>query len=133
MKLPIWVYSIPYKDGGRCLEGADCWGLVVLLYDYFYKTHLPEYPYIKLPSITDTEATSEQIKEELKVQDLFFEVSDPEFGDVILINVRGEPLHIGFCLDEKTMIHTEERHGVVIENFMEMKWKTKISGFYRKL
>lgn len=130
--IPTWVYTLPYVEGGRTKQGADCWGLVVLLYKELFNTVLTDYSEITLPSIKECHQTSEKLQEVLTEQKMFYEVNSPEFGDVILLNVLGEPLHIGFCLDSKTMIHTGRKHGVVIENFTEMKWKRKIAGFYRK-
>lgn len=130
--IPTWVYTLPYIEGGRTKQGADCWGLVVLLYKELFNITLTEYGDITLPSIKECHQTSKRLQQELVNQKMFYEVSSPEFGDVILLNVLGEPLHIGFCLDSKTMIHTGRKHGVVIENFTEMKWERKIAGFYRK-
>lgn len=131
MKLPSWVFTVPYVEGGRNKEGFDCWGLVVVLYKHFYNISLNEYPDITLPSIKECSGTSEKLKVELKNQTDFYEVVSAEFGDVILLNVYGEPLHIGFCLDNEAMLHTDRKHGVAIENFTGLKWNRKIAGFYR--
>lgn len=130
--IPTWVYTLPYVEGGRTKQGADCWGLVVLLYKELFDIYLTTYQDITLPSIKECHETSEKLQAVLMGQQMFEEVDNPEYGDVILLNVLGEPLHIGFCLDDTTMIHTGRKHGVVIENFTEMKWKRKIAGFYRK-
>lgn len=130
--MPTWVFTIPYVEGGRDIKGADCWGLIILLYKHFYDEDLETYPEITLPSIKACREASEKLQKALLGQTQLSKVDTPQFGDAVLINVMGEPLHIGFCIDETQMIHTGKNHGVVIENFREMKWKTKISGFYRR-
>jgi len=132
MIVPLWVYSLPYIEGGRSRDGVDCWGLIVLLYKHFYNVELDTYPDIRLPSIKEYCETADRLKKEIAKQSYFIEVDAPLCGDVILMNILGQPIHIGFCLDNSNMIHTGREHGVVIENFTETKWKSRIAGFYRK-
>lgn len=133
MKIPPWVFLIPYADSGRDRSGADCWGLILILYDHLDYGALEPYSEITLPTLRHRKETSEKLQSVLETQTQFEEVSEPTFADVILLNVKNEPLHIGFCLDKQTMIHTTKETGVVIEDFTGMKWINKIAGFYRAL
>jgi len=131
MKIPEWVYSLKYVDGGRDKSGVDCWGLIVVLNKELRNIDIPDYPSIVLSGLDTCEKTSGELKKQLGSQNLFHEVNTPEYGDAVLINVMGNPLHIGFVLDDSMMLHTGRKHGVVTENFRGMKWKSKIAGIYR--
>lgn len=131
IEIPTWVHILPYVVGGRSRDGVDCWGLVVILYKEIYDQDVPEYPHVLMPNLDDSRRASREMLLELNRQTLFHQVDKPQAGDVILLNVLGDPLHIGVILGDNTMIHTGRSHGVVIENYMETKWKSKIAGIYR--
>lgn len=132
VKIPYWVWTIPYEAGGREVSGADCWGLILILYREFFSISLPEYCNLMYVPGGELEGTSESIFKEFSKGHVFQEVDVPDFGDVVLIEMLGNPVHIGFCLNSKQMIHLSAGSGVSIENFTEGKWNRKISGFYRK-
>jgi len=129
--IPNWVFTLPYVEGGRDRSGVDCWGLIIVLYQHYFNVKLPDYSNITLPSLDDCENTSHKLEEKLLEQSMFEEVEEPKFGDVVILKVLGYPIHIGFVLDSKRMIHTGRSHGVTIEKFTEKKWINKIVGFYR--
>lgn len=134
MKIPNWVYAIPYEGGGRTLEGADCWGLIVLLYKEIYGRDLPEFPSIGVKdyrSVEQSEVTSKEITRLLGTRPEVEKVISGSEGDLLILRVLGEPVHIALAIDDKHMIHTGRTHGVVVENYMEQKWKSKIMGIYK--
>lgn len=132
-KIPMWVWTIPYVPGGRTRDGADCWGLIVILYEEFLSINLPEFGNLAYYPGSKVSNTSEQVFTEFNKEEVFTKVYSPKYGDVVLIDMMGFPVHIGFCLDDKHMIHLSRASGVTIENFTEGKWNRKISGFYRKV
>lgn len=134
MKLPNWAYTVPYKGGGRTKEGADCWGLVVLLYQEMYGIHLPEFPNVGVVDYKDaeqSEVTSKEITRLLGTRPEVEKVEVASQGDLIILRVLGEPVHIAFALGDNLMIHIGRTHGVVVENYMEAKWKSKVMGIYK--
>lgn len=126
------ILMIPYELGGRSESGMDCWGLVVMAYKELFGIDVPTYD-STVWSVSNSHITSEDIKNHLKSSAPFVEVENPKYGDFVLINILGDPVHIGFMLDSKTMIHTSEKTGVVCENIGSIKWKKRIEGFYRHL
>lgn len=131
MKLPSWVFTVPYVEGGRTKKGVDCWGLCVLLYDEVLSISIPSYGNVYYQDMSNYEDTVDSIAEIKAAQDMFEVVDVPTEGDLVLCTYRGQPLHIGFIVDENTMIHASPKNGVVIENFRGLKWQNKIIGYYR--
>ncbi len=125
------VFNIPYKECGRDYDGIDCWGLVVLCHKELLGIEIPIYEDILLTSMSNYKSTTAQITEQMNSYFPFDEITSPKFGDSVLINMLGQPLHIGFVLDATTMLHTTQRTGVVSETFRGLKWQKRIKGFYR--
>lgn len=125
------LQEIPYVEGGRDLSGCDCWGLVILYYSHVYGFDMPKFEDIYYRSSVDYETTVESIEIEKNKLGIFEEQITPEQGDIVLINARGRPLHMGIVLDNTDMVHTDKRHGVVIESYKGAKWVNRIVGFYR--
>ena len=126
------VLNVPYKEGGRDYSGVDCWGLCILAYQEIMQIQLPLFSNIYYKDMSNYQETVDNLlnkKDEL--DEIFEEVNDPQFGDLILCTMLGRPLHIGFVIDRKRMLHTSPQHNTVIENFGGNKWKNKIVGFYR--
>lgn len=59
----------------------------------------------------------------------FQRVSEPRYGDIILIKVKGLESHIAVYLDDGLMLHTTESTGSVIDR--THKWARTFVGFYR--
>lgn len=110
----------------------DCWGLVVMAYKDLFSIEVPTYNHT-VWSVSNSDITSEDIKEHLETSAPFIEVDSPKYGDFVLLNILGNPVHIGLMLDDKTMVHTSEKTGVVCENIGGIKWKKRVKGFYRHL
>jgi len=129
--LPVHFYTIPFVEGGRDEKGADCWGLIVLLYKYFFDVELEKFTGVAATD-KDFNLAVDRINKEIEEHKNFYEVTEPQFGDIILLRVHGRPIHVGFCLDKSTMVHTGKGYGVVTEKFTEMRWNNRVLGFYRK-
>lgn len=125
------IMFTPYVECGRTIDGFDCWGLVIVCYKELLGISIPTYEDIVLPSMSNYKKTSSQISEQLSSYFPFTQVDDPNFGDFILINMNGQPLHIGFVLNKDDMLHTSSSSGVVIESYRGLKWQKRIRGYYR--
>ena len=63
ISIPVYKYlGIPWKLGGRDLNGLDCWGLVWWLYKHEFKTSIDKYPNLNINNLKEVQ---EQIKNEL--------------------------------------------------------------------
>lgn len=116
--------GIPYKDGGRDIDGLDCWGLVRLVYKNEYGIDLPSFnnEYV----ITDRERVNElfnQYREGWLVED------KPKEGDVVLLRLLGEESHVGVLINDKQFLHVNYKTPAAIENLESVRWRNRIVGF----
>lgn len=59
----------------------------------------------------------------------FEKVDCPEYGDIILIKIRGIESHIAVYLGKGLMLHTCESTGSVVDR--TDRWDKTITGYYR--
>lgn len=57
------------------------------------------------------------------------EVSDPAEGDVIII--RSRPWHMGVVISPPLMIHSYNGGTACIEDYNDLRWRSRIQGFFR--
>lgn len=129
----------PYVVGGRSFEeGLDCWGLCREFYKGEFGIDLPEYQHIDTsnPSldnvgnlITDTYTYRNFDLVEFSKEAMDFD--KVAYGDIILFNIMGNPLHTAIALDKKQMLHSHDRTGSVIERFTDSLWVRKLRSFHR--
>lgn len=118
--------GIPYVEKGRDETGADCWGLVRLI----YKNELN----IDLPSFSAEYDTSDNERlEELFAQykEGWESTDSAEVGDVVIFRVFGYESHIGICIGENKFLHVREGRDTVIESLDNPKWSKRITGFFK--
>lgn len=53
------------------------------------------------------------------------------FGDVIVMKINGRPLHVGMVIEKGRMIHIQQGINSCIESYNGVKWRDRVSGFYR--
>jgi len=118
--------GIPYQEKGRARDGADCWGLVRLVYKDQYG--------IELPSFTEVyEAKDkEQIAELFATQREGWEpTTEPKEGDVVAMRVFGEITHVGVIAAPGTFLHVRRGISAAIERLDTPMWKHRIEGFFK--
>lgn len=126
-----WVFEIPYVSGGRDESGADCWGLVVLFYEKEFDVNLPKYEEVLPDEATGHTTTTKGAIVIAETLDSVEEVSDPQYGDIVLLRVMGMPIHVGIVVGRNEMLHTRSSTGPLIENYTEIKWKRRVQSFHR--
>lgn len=119
--------DIPYLLNGRTDSGADCWGLVRLIYKNEFNIDLPSFQ----EQYTNTSSNSELAEVSAVIKEGWQEVDIPHEGTVTLFRVLGEPIHVGVALDSQTFIHTRKKAGVAIEKFSNPKWKSRVLGHFK--
>lgn len=131
MKHPINTskyIEIPYENKGRSFEGADCWGLVRLVYLHEYQ--------IQLSSFTNeyTDASeSENVKEVIRYGKSlvkYKEKSSPEYGDIIIFKFKGNPCHVGIFIGDNKVLHIMKGTNSVCERLNSIRLKGRIEGYY---
>jgi cell wall-associated NlpC family hydrolase len=58
----------------------------------------------------------------------FKKIKSPEYGDLILLKIRGVESHIAIFVGEGLMLHTTEKTGSVIDRLS--RWANMVSGYY---
>lgn len=117
--------GIPYLAEGRSRAGADCWGVVVLVYRERLGIELPAhtgYGDPLSPAAAATVAVGRQAWEQ---------VWQPAAFDVVLFTVRGAPHHVGLVIRPGWMLHSVAGRDACIESYRRPYWRARIEGFYR--
>lgn len=132
MPVPFWAghyIGLPFIDHGRDRTGLDCWGLVRLVMAEQFGFALPSYVH-EYQRTTQVEKISALIERELPKWKIV--QTDKEIcGDVIILRVRGKPMHVGVVLGDQQMLHIELGINSVIERYAGTRWTDRVSGFYR--
>jgi len=124
-----WVneyIGIPYKTGGVDTKGADCLGIIELIYKEKLNIHLPFNEHL------ETEGNLKEVGEAISVEKVkWIKLDKPENFCVVVLNICGFPVHLGLVLNNNYMIHSLKGHNSVVEKFDGAKWKNRTEGFYR--
>lgn len=120
---------IPFLDKGRTEKGADCWGLVRLIYQRQRGIELPDYSEC-YSNTKDVNAITPHIMD-VKVKH-WHDVATPQEFDLIILKYKGFPWHVGVVITPKKMIHCGYGVGTAIADFPSKTWPVnKIVGFAR--
>lgn len=110
------LIGVPYEE-------SDCWGIIVRFYKIMFNIELNEY-YKDRPQ--NDESARDTIYACMKD---FVEVPSPEYGDLILIKVRGVASHIAVYVGGGFMLHTAIHCGCIVERIA--RWEKTVVGYYR--
>ena len=121
--------GIPFASKGRDCTGLDCWGLVRLV----YKEKLN----IDLPSYVDEYVDATESKSVANAMDTYSSTwLKVDYGkekkfDVIIMSIRGLPIHVGVVVKFRYMLHVLDKLQTCIERYDTPIWSKRIKGFYR--
>lgn len=54
-------------------------------------------------------------------------------GDLVLMRVRGHPIHVGVVTAPGEMLHIERHADACRENYRSGGWRLRVAGFYRPM
>jgi cell wall-associated NlpC family hydrolase len=125
--------EIPFQDHGRDFEGADCWGIVRLVYLNELRIELPSYGVI---SAKDLLAVAKEMKRGSEMKDWRkVPLEQMKTYDVVVMTGRvgnaKAPIHVGIAIDNRKVMHTEEKTNVVVCDIDHYQLKHRILGAYR--
>lgn len=132
--------GVPYKHGGRDIytdnAPLDCWGLVCKMHYELFGNKLPLYSDIETSAGINNEGVVQTQSIMLTSTDLYnqstpVDLSSIKFGDILIFNIFGYPLHVGFAIDLRTMIHTGQSSASITEQFRSHKWIKRLHQAYR--
>ena len=127
-----WVlkyFDLPFKERGRDFDGVDCWGLVRLVYQNEFMIELKDLSegYVT----TKDDCLADIVKREAegwKPIKSGFEKA----GDVVVLRLRNEPIHVGIVLDGKRFLHIQRGINAAVESYRSKRWGNRVEGFYRR-
>jgi len=123
--------SVPFVDGGRDTTGWDCWGCITYISRHEFGVDLPVY---WGDGIEDGKISVRQLSNDVaRHQGEYQPVDDPQPGDIVLLQPRRLPIHVGLVVscNPLQMIHAERSVGTVVEKVYGPMWKHRVEGFYR--
>ncbi|MGO8093230.1 C40 family peptidase [Rhizobium leguminosarum] len=121
--------GIPYVELGRTYEAADCWGVLRLYYRDVRGILLPSY----IEEMEGREFRRNHISPLVagEKDQNWNEVDRPEIGDAILMRVGRDESHVGVFIGNGQMLHSEGPHPSLIERMGDMRWRSRITGYFR--
>ena len=108
--------GIPY-------EKMDCYELT----QYFYRENFDIELKTLYGQIRPTPLQTDNLVDS-QCKNVWKEVTNPQFGDIILINIMGIASHIGVYLNDKHFLHSRKGVGSAIDRYG--KWEKRIKGYY---
>jgi cell wall-associated NlpC family hydrolase len=120
---------LPFKELGRGLAGVDCWGLACLWYRDRYGIELPLYTEGYRTTQDELEIGALVRRERLAWAEI--PLAEAQEGDMLILRMRGQPMHCGIVLEPPTFLHVHEGINVCRERWDSLKWRDRISGVYR--
>lgn len=121
--------GIPFVEKGRDASGLDCWGLVQLVYKQELSIELPSYLDV-YETTNDRDALAAMISSESEQK--WQDVADlPKPFDIVILNMRGVPMHVGIITKPNHMIHCAHGIGTAHEHLGTSRWKHKVVNTVR--
>ncbi len=125
MSAPAWVQTylgIPWEE-------THCWDLVRRVLAERFGLSVPSYR-DRYTSPTDADAVAAVVRAERQG---WPEVRDGEeqAGDVVLLRLVGQPVHVGLVVAPGDMLHTLRGLGARLERYRTVAWRRRIVGFHR--
>lgn len=110
----------------------DCLGLYLLILREVAGLEIEDLSEGKIDP-DDRVANAEAIEKFAIQTGNWIKVESPAIFDAVLLNVLGEPCHIGCCIGDGEMIHSLRGHDSVKESFKGAKWRNRVKGFWRPI
>ena len=120
--------KIPFVEKGRSEEGVDCWGLVQLIYRNELGIELPSYLEC-YETTNDRDELAAVISDERACK--WESPEEPKEFDVVILRMRGVPMHVGVVTKRGYMIHCARGIGTSLERPDSMRWNNNVMGFAR--
>lgn len=128
----IWVnkyINIPYINKGRNFDGADCWGLIRIVYKDELNIDLPSYGEVSSDDLAKVHRKIEDVSEK------WIEVTkeDIEPFDICVMRASGKRIvcHVGLVIDKKRILHVENKINSAIVELKDPLIRERIVCFRR--
>lgn len=124
--------NIPYVDKGRGFNGADCWGLVRLVYLHELGIELPDYGEVSADNLAKVHKKVQEVSEYEEWEAVRIEDIQP--FDICAMRAAGKRLvcHVGVVVDKKRILHVESRIDSAIVDLKDPIIRERIECFRRR-
>lgn len=119
--------DIHYKKNGRDFEFCDCYGICYLYNKHELEKLIPIYLNEEIETPNQVDALFNKKKSEFKK----IKIGKEHEGDIISLNIKGLPTHVGVVLQKGLMLHIMNGHCALIESYNNSKWINRIDSFWR--
>ena len=119
--------GIPYSSKGRSFESLDCYGLVFVFYREELGIDVPDY-LDSYESATSRASVSTAIRDNLPN---WKPVVAMEYGDLLVFDILGLPIHVGVYLGDNQFLHAFQRTDSCIERLNSITWSRRLVGAFR--
>jgi len=99
--------GVPYKYGGRTLNGIDCSSLIQIIYEDAFG--------LEIPRTTNNQAL---------IGHKIDKKSSRE-GDLVFFKTGSKIRHSGIIIKKDKFVHSSSKHGVIISSLNNPYWKEK--------
>lgn len=131
--IPPWAkdyVGIPCVLHGRDRAGCDCWGLVRMVLAERFGVTVPEY--LDLYPTEKFDALPHGVEAK---RGEWIEIAPDKVnpGDLVVIYIKGEPVHVGMMLDAAGVffLHVMKGCNSVVEMLAAPKWAKRRKEFFR--
>ena len=118
--------GIPFREHGRDKAGLDCYGLVRLVLFEVFRIGVSDY---RDYDVEERRDCGRHIRD--RARHVWKKVPNPVPGDVVLLNIVGQPMHCGVYIGKSLFLHATQEAGSCIERLTAPQWSRRISGFFR--
>ncbi|WP_405379562.1 C40 family peptidase [Phascolarctobacterium sp.] len=125
-----YLIGVPFKNGGRSMEGMDCYGIAMEVFRHEGK-EIGEY----WSDAYDVDRINRIYRREIKKWRKVDYKNGEEIPVPALIGIRfnsppGIVNHTGVYIGDGQFIHIRERIGVCVDRIDSPVWRSKIEGIY---
>jgi len=118
--------DIFYHSNKRDFLFCDCYGICHLFNKEVLGVELPEFLNEKIYTDDDVYSTLQVKKESFKSVSNGKECE----GDIVILNIKGYPVHVGVVLQNGNMLHIMREKHAEIESYKNSKWKNRVDSFW---
>jgi len=125
--------GIPFRSHGRDRSGCDCYGLVALVLKEQFGKEVPFYADDYVDALECAEIAAlirSEIVSHWRQAGAGAAVA-PGAGDAIVLNIAGEPWHVGIVVAPGWFLHVRPGTASCLERYESLRWRRRIVGFYR--